>query len=279
MAVFYANGTTGSPEYWTYRLRLLEKAQRNNKTLLQASAQIGRLRVGSYVENYTGSVSITVNGEVKSSGAFHYNLTVPLGTWVTLWTAEFEVPHSADGSKTVSVSSLWENGAFSPSSASVQSTSVALTPIPVTPPPPGAPAVLTAQGGEGSSDCWFGDEITLAWSAASGTVDSYEVQYAVSEPNTASFGEWKPWRSGLSQTSLTDSASRPAGSRIKYRVRAVNAFSEGEWKESNILTVRGGVRLKVSGEWRTGSVWVKAGGVWRRAKSLWQKSTVWRRSR
>ena len=45
------------------------------------------------------------------------------------------------------------------------------------------------------------------------------------------------------------------------------------------LTIRGGVRIRVSGAWKTGTVWVKAGGVWKRAKNVWRNSGgSWKRS-
>lgn len=276
MATFYANGTTTSPDLWTYRLRIDETVDTaGNKSSLTVRAQVGRLQVGSYVYNSSGSVSIMANGETKSSGSFYYNLTVPRDQYVDLWSATFSVAHESDGTKTISVSSSWDNGEYHPNSASVPSTSITLTPIART---PSAPTSFTAKDGNDSVNYSYGDTVTLSWSGAGGTITGYEIQYAAADPDSSAFGAWTALKT-VTGTSTTDSSRRLAGARFKYRVRAKNGSLASGWKESNTLTVRGGVRIRAGGAWRTGTVWVRAGGVWKRAKNVWRNSGgSWKRS-
>lgn len=281
MATFYANGTTTRPDYWTYRLKIDETVDSaGNKSNLTITAQVGRLLTGSYVYNSAGSVSITANGSTKSSGSFYYNLTVPLNAYVDLWSASFSVAHEADGTKTISVSSSWNNEPAQPNSAAVSSTSITLTPIAQTPvaQPPGAPTSFTAKVGNDSANYSYGDTVTLAWSGASGTITGYELQYAAADPDSSAYGAWSALTT-VTGTSTTDSSRRLAGARFKYRVRAKNGTLASSWKESNALTVRGGVKIRVGGVWKTGTVWIKVSGTWKRARNVWRNSNgSWKRS-
>ena len=54
-------------------------------------------------------------------------------------------------------------------------------------------------------------------------------------------------------------------------MRALNGSLTSAWKESNALTMLGGMRLKASNAWKTGSVWIKVNGTWKRAKRVWIK--------
>ena len=114
----------------------------------------------------------------------------------------------------------------------------------------------------------LGDEIELKWSGASGVITGYQLQY--SRGNSG----WKDFKS-VTGTSTTDSFNATdidvngAGKAVKYRIRALNGSLASAWKESNTLTIMGGMDLKVSNAWKTGSVWINVNGVWKRAKRVW----------
>lgn len=135
---------------------------------------------------------------------------------------------------------------------------------------PNAPTSCTAKVGDDSTNYSYGDTVTIAWSGASGVITGYEIQFASKGQNDSSWGSWNSWKT-VTGTSTTD--SRPSlmpGAQFKYRVRAMNGSLPSSWRESNIMTVRGGgMRTNVSGSWRVGTVWIKISGSWRRAKCVW----------
>lgn len=211
--------------------------------------------------NYTAGVSITSGGS-QSVGSTSFRLAP--GKTITLFNKTFTVPHNSDGSKTVTITAevggnvMYGNG----------SQTAALDKINRT---PGNVASFTITAGDGDYVA-LGETITLKWSAASGTVTRYELQY--SRGNSG----WKEWKSvgGTSTTdsfTSTDINTNGAGKAVKYRVRAVNGSYPSAWKESNTLYISGGVDIKVNGSWKVGSVWIKVNGSWKRAKRVYTKAS------
>ncbi len=143
---------------------------------------------------------------------------------------------------------------------------------------PGAPTACTAKVGNDSVNYSVGDTITIAWSGATGTVTGYEIQYAFTSPGSTAWSSWTAWTTATG-TSVTDQSSRLAGVQIKYRVRALNGSYASAWKESNALTVRGGMRFNAGGTWKHGTVWINVAGVWKRARCVWRNvGGTWKRS-
>ena len=135
---------------------------------------------------------------------------------------------------------------------------------------PSAPTSFNISAGYGNY-VGLGDTINLSWSGATGNVTGYELQYSYGNSG------WQAWKTqtGTSTTvsfaGRTDINQTGAGKIIKYRVRALNGSKASAWKESNQLTMMGGMDLKVSNAWKNGSTWIKVSGSWKRVKRVWIK--------
>ena len=217
--------------------------------------------------NYTASV--TLNGSTQSVGSTSFRLS-PNET-MTLLNKTFTVAHNSDGSKSTTLSASVGGNVMSGSgSATITLDRINRTPSAI------ATFTITANNG---SYVALGETVTLKWSAASGTVTGYEIQY--SRGNSG----WKPYKT-VTGTSTTDSFTSTdinvngAGCAVKYRIRALNGSLASAWKESNTLYISGGMDIKVSNAWKTGSVWIKVNGVWKRAKRVWIKvNGTWMQSK
>lgn len=240
-----------------------------------------------YLRFYTISVdsrsdsTISINGttETYTSPAIDDMRST---SWhnVLLKSKTVRVYHDNDGTKAnVPLSASWRfSGTYSGVSVGTitASDSITLNPIDRY---PSAPTSCTAKVGSDSTNYSYGDSVTIAWSGASGVVTGYEIQYATKGQNDSAWGSWTAWKT-VTGTSTTDSwSSLMAGAQFKYRVRAMNGSLPSSWKESNAMTVRGGMRRNVSGSWKMGTVWIKVSGAWRRAKCVWiNVGGTWRRS-
>lgn len=206
--------------------------------------------------NYTAS--ITCDGKTQSVGSTSFRLS-PNET-MTLITKTFTVAHTANGTKTASITATVGGNVMTGSGSG----SAVLDKISVT---PSNISTFTISAGYGNY-VGLGDTINLSWSKPSGTVTGYELQY--SRGNSG----WKAWKT-VTTNSATDSFTATdinvngAGCAVKYRVRAMNGSNASAWKESNTLIITGGMDLKNAGAWKTGSVWINVNGVWKRAKRVW----------
>jgi len=233
----------------------------NNTSDVTVSVKFWRTNTG-YETYGTGTVYCIINGTTYTAAVTPSQKITNAG--IVLFSKKVTIPHNSDGSKTIAVQ------------ARINITSI------VTSDYQGFNVVLTKINSSGSIGAisnfkitagygnyvGLGDTITLTWSKPSGTVTGYELQY-----NRGNSG-WKAWKTVTSTTitdyfTATDININGAGCAVKYRVRAINSSSQSAWKESNTLTITGGMDLKVSNAWTTGSVWINVAGTWKRAKRVW----------
>lgn len=217
---------------------------------------------GSY--NHTGTTQTLVFDGVRYTTTAKLNPNKTTSGSQTLFNVTRTVTHDSDGSKTVSANVTVVTGGNSGTltkSASKTLTKIARNPT--------APTSFSITAGYGNY-VGLGDTITCTWSGATGNITGYELQYSYGNSG------WLAWKTqtGTNTTvsfTRTDIAQTGAGKEIKYRVRALNGSLTSAWKESNALTMLGGMRLKASNAWKTGSVWIKVNGSWKRAKRVWIK--------
>lgn len=139
----------------------------------------------------------------------------------------------------------------------------------IDPATPGAPTWVSATANQGNKVA-IGEQITITWGGATGTITSYELQRK---------GRLGNWVAASTPDSLAQIAYR-AGDTVQYRVRAKNGNYASGWTYSNTLTVSGAVRIKQSNAWKVGTPWINVGGVWKQAKRVWIKiSGTWRESK
>lgn len=242
-------------------------SQNNSSVTVKITASKSGSSTADTYGNYTASV--TLNGSTQSVGSTSFRLS-PNET-MTLLTKTFTVPHNSDGSKSTTLSATVGGNVMSGTgSATITLDKINRTPSNI------SSFTITANNGDYVA---LGETITLKWSAASGTVTGYELQY--SRGNSG----WKAWKT-MTGTTTTDSFTSTdinvngAGCAVKYRVRALNGSLASGWKESNTLYISGAMDVKVSGSWKTGSVWIKVNGTWKRAKRIWVKvNGAWKQSK
>lgn len=233
----------------------------NNTSDITVSVKFWRTNTG-YETYGTGTVYCTIDGTQYTQAVTSSQKITNAG--IVLFKKTVTIGHNSDGSKTVNVKAKINLGSVL--SSDYQGFNVALTTISRTPSSIGS---FTITAGFGNY-VGLGDTITLKWSAASGTVTGYELQY--SRGNSG----WKPFKT-MTGTTTTDSFTSTdigvngAGCAVQYRIRALNGSLTGAWKVSNTLYITGGMDLKVSNAWKTGSVWIKVNGAWKRAKRVWIK--------
>lgn len=209
--------------------------------------------------NYTASVKVDGNTQSVASTSFRL---APSKT-ITLLTKTFTVAHNSDGTKSVTITGTVGGNVMTGSG----SATVTLDKINTT---PSAISSFTITAGNGNYMS-LGDTVTLKWSAASGTVTGYELQYSYGNSG------WQSWKTvtGTSTTvsfaGRTDINQTGAGKAIKYRIRALNGSLASAWKESNTLTMLGGMDLKVNNAWKQGTAWINVNGSWKRVKKVWIK--------
>lgn len=211
----------------------------------------------------TGPITITVDGQTI------YNFTDRINMRLS-WSASgsFTLDHANDGSKSFKVvvkAAIYLFAVNCTGTATFTLDKIARTPA--------APTSCTISAGYGNY-VGLGDTVTIKWSGASGVITGYDIQYS---RGNSGWKDYKSVSSSATSGSATDSFTSTdinvngAGKAVKYRVRAKNGSYASAWKESNTLTMMGGMDLKVSNTWRTGSVWIKVDGSWKRAKRVYTK--------
>lgn len=233
----------------------------NNTSQITVSVKFWRTNTG-YETYGTGTCYCTIDG-VQYSQAITPSQKIT-NSGIVLFKKTVTINHNTDGSKTVNVKAKIALGSVL--SSDYQGFNVVLTKINRT---PSAVSSFTITAGNGNQ-VGLGDTITLKWSAASGTVTGYELQYSYGNSG------WQSWKTvnGTSTTvsfTRTDIDQTGAGKVIKYRIRALNGSLASAWKESNQLIMSGGMDIKVSGSWKMGTVWINVNGTWKRAKRIWIK--------
>lgn len=129
------NGSTSSSSLWTFKLVVTENSTNitNNTSSVTVDAYIGRPSSanGSYMYGARISCPVSVTGCDKQTISYNNSGQVNIGSgaWLKIGSVTFpSVPHSADGSKTITVSASFTNN-IKPSSGSASGT-VILTTIP-----------------------------------------------------------------------------------------------------------------------------------------------------
>lgn len=229
------------------------------------------------------TVSWTINA-IGGSDSWYTTGPVKLkinGSWVywnderidmrTSWSASgtTDVPHNEDGTKSfgIRLEAAVELYAINCTGEG----SFTLDPIARN---PDAPTAFTASSGHGSM-VGVGQSVALAWSGAGGTISGYEIQVKRGSADWAALVTVSTTGTGGSYTdTITDTtiAKTGAGKSLQYRVRAMNGALPSAWKTSPVLTMGGGLDLKVSGTWKKASVWRKVSGTWKRVAIVWRKT-------
>lgn len=255
-----------SNEYIKYNITVTESNVNTSNNTSDITVSVKFWRTNTGYETYgTGWVIVEVDGE-------EYNSTITTSQKITsagivLFNRKITIKHNADGSKTVNVRAYIDHTRVT---SDWNGFNVTLTKIARN---PSAPTSFTISAGYGNY-VGLGDEVTLSWSGASGSISGYEVQF--SRGNTG----WKTWQTIATRVTTftmkdsftaTDINVNGAGCAVKYRVRAMNGTLYSAWKESNTLYITGGMDLKVNNAWKNGSVWINVNGTWRRAKRVWIK--------
>lgn len=220
----------------------------------------------------TGPVTVTINGSTV------YNQTSRIDQRVgTISSGSLDIAHNNDGTKTFSISvraAIYYSSVNCTGSGSFTLDKIARN--------PNAPTSFSISAGYGDY-IGLGDTVTLSWSGASGVITGYEIEFS---RGNSGWKDYKSVTSSATSGSTTDSFTSTdidvngAGNAVKYRIRAMNGSLASAWKESNTLTMMGGMDLKVNNAWQTGSVWIKVDGVWKRAKRVWIKvNNTWQYSK
>lgn len=251
-----------SNEYIKYNITVTESNVNVSKNTSDISISVKVWRTNTGYETYGhGTVYVTVDGTQYTQAVTASQKITSAG--IVLFSKKLTITHNSDGSKSVVVRAKIDHSRFD---SSWNGFTVALTQINTA---PDAPTTFTITAGYGNY-VGLGDTINLSWSGASGTITGYQLQY--SRGNSG----WKDWKTqtGNSTTdsfTSTDIDVNGAGNKVQYRIRAMNGSYASEWKTSNILTITGGMDLKVGSAWQQGSVWIKVNGSWQRAKRVWIK--------
>lgn len=251
-----------------------------------ASGNYSDVTLNVYLRFYTISVGSRSDSTISINGTSETYTTPAISdssstSWhnVHLKSKTVRVYHNSDGTKSgVVLSASWRfAGTYSGVYVGTITASDSIT-LNAIDRYPNAPTSCTAKVGSDSTNYSNGDTVTIAWSGASGVITGYEIQYASKGQNDSGWGSWTSWKT-ITGTSTTDSWGSMAGVQFKYRVRAMNGSLASSWRESNTMTVRGGIRRNVSGSWRMGTAWIRISGTWRRAKCVWiNVGGTWRRS-
>lgn len=212
------------------------------------------LNMGARTDNY-----VIINGSKKTFSISAKDLgSGPNNILLTSYTVN--VPHNADGTKTVAISGSWDaritySGTYL--GRVDVSVNAKLDNIAVAPNVPGAPASVSASGDYEGDNA----KIPVTWSKSSGVVDGYRVEYQI-QYSSGSYSAWTLVWSSTPYTSGT--VTVPAGgTQVQFRVAAVNSSGLSTFTESNIL-LHYGIRVHNGSTFAYGQakVW---GGRWMHA--------------
>lgn len=267
MATSSAFSTTN--KYIKYNITVTESNVNTAKNTSDVTVSIKFWRTNTGYTTYgTGTVYCTIDGTAYTASVTTSQKITHSG--IVLFKKKVTIKHGSNGAKSLSVKAKISHSRFS---SDYHTFTTALTTIVTA---PSAPTNFSISAGF-SNYVGIGDTINLSWAGASGTITGYELQRMRN-------GVWSAWKTqtGTSTTdsiTSTDVSVSGAGKTIKYRVRALNGSYASAWKESNVLTILGGIEIKANNAWKTGSVWINVNGSWKRAKRVWIKvNGVWKYS-
>jgi len=210
---------------------------------LYASAE-GTCGEGSY---------LSINGNSKSYRTYLDSPSSP--TTFTLVSHSVSVPHNSDGTKTITIAGVlaWYGYMWNGSGARVNilsgSSNVTLDRLLN---PPSAPSWCSASGRYEA-----GERIHVSWGGASGTINSYNVQYRQWDIVTGWTG-WSNAGTGITGTSMQHQIVTVGENRkyLQYRVQAVNGAGGSGWSSVSGDVPHYGVKVNASGfRWATVKVW------------------------
>lgn len=229
---------------------------KSNVTVSMKTQRNDGVKQSAYNLNEVNPVSLSVGGIVMVSEKIgidtRNNQIVTLATWTG------DVPHDEDGTLSLNIS-----GSFSMSGTGVSTLtggsvngSVEINPISRY---PSSVTVCTAVQ-DGDTVNYNRGTVTVTWSGASGTITSYKIERAVTDRNSEIFGAWESVKNVISAEThgnINDKvpAEYMSGVKFKYRITALNGQLAAAAKESNVLTVRGGVKVEVVDGQINGTVW------------------------
>ena len=222
------------------------------------------IQTGSVAKTYT----LNINGTSKSeSGSFN------MGNWNSTFTHKLmentvKVSHTNEKSITIS-GSFAINITYAGTYVGTMTHSITAS-LPANLTAPSAPTWCSASGRYET-----GEKVNISWGGASGTVSSYDVQYAQYDSVTG----WGAWGdvagSPTTSTSLQQSIVSVGNNRtcLKYRVRAKNSAGTSGWSPESGLIYHYGVKVYENGfKWSTVKVW--NGSAWAHARvKVWNGSS------
>lgn len=210
---------------------------------LYASAQ-GTCMSGSY---------ISINGNSKAYSTY---LDSPSSaTTFTLVSHSVSVPHNSDGTKTITIAGalVWNGYMWNGSGVTVNtlsgSSNVTLDKLLS---PPSAPTWCSASGRYEE-----GEQVSVSWGGASGTISSYNVQYRQWDTVTG-WTSWSTAGTGVTGTSMQHQIVTVGENRryLQYRAQAVNSAGSSGWSSESGNVPHYGVKVYSSGfRWSTVKVW------------------------
>ena len=114
----YIDGSTSS-SLWDYQLVVELGTQDivNNYTPVTVYAQVTRTSSTSYLEN-TGTINIDIDGNNGETTLHYEEGGIGVGDWRTIWSRSANVYHNSDGTKSIHLSSWWDNSGASPTTGS-----------------------------------------------------------------------------------------------------------------------------------------------------------------
>lgn len=255
------NGVCSGSNYTKYSLwaELTVNGQdvtgnKSNVTVTMKAQRNDGVKQSAYNLNKVNPVSLSVGGIVRVSEKIgidtRNNQIVTLATWTG------DVPHNEDGTLSLAVSGGFSLSGTSTLTGGTLDGTVDIDPISRY---PGSVTVCIAAQ-DGDTVNYNRGTVTVSWSGASGTITSYKIECTTSDRNNEVFGEWESIKDVISAEtygSITDRvpAEFMSGVKFKYRVTAFNGQLAAAAKESNVLTVRGGVKVEVVGGQINGTVW------------------------
>lgn len=257
-----------------------DEKNKSNVTITYKTQRNDGVAQSAYNLNKVNPVTLSVGGIVRVSEKIgidtRNNKIVTLATWTG------DVSHDEDGTLSLNISGSFSMSGTGVSTLTGGSASGVADINPISRYPGGVTVCTAAQDGDTVN--YNRGTVTIAWSGASGSISSYKVERAETSAVNGAFAAWHTIAeipSNATSGSITDIAPSEymSGVKFKYRVTALNGQLAAAAKESNALTVRGGLKLRVNSTWFNGTVWVKVNGIWQAAKRVAAKANEnWRES-
>lgn len=268
-------GVSGSKYNLWIEWKVNSQSVANNQSNITVTEYLQRndgYAASAYDENESRNTAYLTVGEEKK---VDHNLIIDTrnSANVTLATWTGNVTHGSDGKLTLALSGGFAMSAGLETNLTGGSVSgnATLPTIETIDRYPTAPTKLTAK--EYSDASYHRGDVTITWKGVTGTVTKYKLQMAHTGADDSVFGAWEDVEEFASAgTSGTKTCDKPstlaAGVKFKFRLLPYNGTLNNASKESNEMTVRGGVRVRSAIGWKIGTVKLYSGG-WKTAKCVY----------